>query len=340
MLEQSPPDTEPLLSVRDLSVSIPTDEGIAHILDNAEVVVKRGLIVGVVGESGCGKTTLIKSILGTLPRTATISHGSIRFDGDNLLELSEREMSRRIRGSKIGFIPQDPYLALNPVFRVGTQLLEIMRWHDPDRIKYKSAKFSRAARRRDRNTLLEFLRLVQMPDPEETLQRYPHQFSGGQRQRLLIAGALACRPRLIIADEPTTALDVTTQLQILNLLKQLVSDLGISMLLVTHDFGVVAQLCDEINVMYAGQSMEYGSTEECLERPRHPYTEALINCHPDRSEELAGIPGTVPSALTPPSGCRFHPRCSVSNDRCKIQRPAASVDELGHTVACVLHSHG
>jgi oligopeptide/dipeptide ABC transporter ATP-binding protein len=212
-----------------------------------------------------------------------------------------------------------------------------MRWHAPANGGEAGRAADGGGRRSHRARLLELLRAVQIPDPELALDRYPHQFSGGQRQRLLIAGALACRPRLVIADEPTTALDVTTQREILRLLRRLVADFGVSMLFVTHDFGVVAQLCDEVTVMYAGQTVETGRTAEIIERPRHPYTQMLIACHPDRSRELAGIPGTVPSPLAPPPGCRFHPRCPSARPDCRGARPAAVVEPSGHTVNCVLH---
>jgi oligopeptide/dipeptide ABC transporter ATP-binding protein len=314
-----------LLEVEALRISIPTDDGLAQILDHVDLTIPRGRIVGVVGESGCGKSTLVRAILGILPRAARVDAGRIMFAGENLLALPAAEMTRRIRGTSIGFIPQDPFLALNPVFTVGTQLLEIMRWH--------AAGEGRAAHRA---RLVELLRAVQIPDPEAALARYPHEFSGGQRQRLLIAGALACRPRLIIADEPTSALDVTTQLQILRLLRDLVLRFDLSMLFVTHDFGVVAQLCDDVMVMYAGQSVEAGATAAVLDAPSHPYTQMLIACHPDRALDLAGIPGTVASPLSPPPGCRFHPRCPSATPECRAGRPAARwVDE--RAVACVLY---
>jgi len=322
-----------LLRVEGLRISIPTDDGVAQILDHVDLRIPRGRIVGVVGESGCGKSTLARAVLGILPRAARVDAGRIVFEGEDLLALDQRELTRRIRGKEIGFIPQDPFLALNPTFKVGTQLLEIMRWHAPD---------DGGGGRRDahRARLLDLLRAVQIPDPEVALDRYPHQFSGGQRQRLLIAGALACRPRLVIADEPTTALDVTTQLQILRLLRDLASRFGLSMLFVTHDFGVVAQLCDDVMVMYAGQSVEAGGTAEILERPRHPYTQLLIACHPDRTQDLAGIPGTVASPLAPPPGCRFHPRCPSAHPDCAVARPATVVDAGGHAVGCVLYHAG
>jgi oligopeptide/dipeptide ABC transporter ATP-binding protein len=325
----------PVLAIEGLRVSIATDDGLAGVLDHVDLTIPRGRIVGVVGESGCGKSTLVRAVLGILPRAARVESGRIVFGGQDLLALSQRELTRSIRGRQIGFIPQDPYLALNPVFPVGVQLLEIMRWHAPDD-DASGADRRRAHRRR----LVELLRAVQIADPEPALDRYPHQFSGGQRQRLLIAGALACRPRLVIADEPTSALDVTTQLEILRLLRGLAAEFGVSMLFVTHDFGVVVQLCDDVMVMYAGQSVESGRTAEIVDRPRHPYTQMLIGCHPDRTSDLIGIPGTVPSPLRPPAGCRFHPRCPAARADCEATRPAATRDAAGHAVACVLYPDG
>jgi peptide/nickel transport system ATP-binding protein len=320
-----------LLSVEGLRVSIPTDDGSAEVLDHVDLSIPRGGIVGVVGESGCGKSTLVRAVLGILPKAARVTGGRVVYDGEDLFHMSQRELTSRIRGKEIAFIPQDPYLALNPLFTVGTQLLEIMRWHGRDGATGGGGRPAHRAR------LIELLRAVQIPDPEAALDRYPHQFSGGQRQRLLIAGALLPRPRLVIADEPTSALDVTTQLQILRLLRDLTTQFGVSMLFVTHDFGVVAQLCTEVTVMYAGQSVEAGRTEEIIDRPRHPYTQMLIACHPDRARDPSGIPGAVPSPLTPPPGCRFHPRCPSATMVCAAARPAAVVDAQGHSVNCVLH---
>jgi peptide/nickel transport system ATP-binding protein len=316
---------EPLLRVEGLRVTIHGLEGQAQILDHVDLAVPRGRIVGVVGESGCGKSTLVRAVLGLLPRGARIEAGGILFDGRDLLQLSDADLQREVRGKAIGFIPQDPYLALNPVFRVGKQLLEILTGHEPGR------------RARHRERLLELLRAVQIPDPEDALERYPHQFSGGQRQRLLIAGALLCRPRLVIADEPTTALDVTTQQQILGLLTRLAAEFEVAMVFVTHDFGVVAELCDEVTVMYAGQSVESAPTAELIARPRHPYTQALLGCHPDRSADLAGIPGSVPSPAAPPPGCRFHPRCGHARAICAGPRPRAVRLGARHEVRCVLY---
>jgi oligopeptide/dipeptide ABC transporter ATP-binding protein len=323
---------DPILDVRGLRLSIGGDEGIAKILDHIDFVLERGRILGIVGESGCGKSTIIRAIIGILPAGARIEAGSIRFDGEDLLTLGEAVLNTRIRGRRIGFIPQDPYLALNPVFKVGTQLLEIMRWHAPDDGLGRSGRDQR-----HRERLLGLLRRVQLPDPEGALERYPHQFSGGQRQRLVIAAALATSPALVIADEPTTALDVTTQQQILDLLRDLAEEFGLSMLFVTHDLGVVAQLCDDLCVIYAGQTVESGSTADVLAHPRHPYTRALLACHPDRAEAFNGIAGTVPSPLRPGAGCRFAPRCAEACEICTQRPPHLSAVGAGHKVDCVLY---
>ena len=272
-----------------------------------------GHILGVVGESGCGKSTVIRAMLGILPHGVQVEAGEIRFAGENLLALGEAELNRRIRGSRIGFVPQDPYLALNPVFKIGAQLLEIMRWHAP----------GGSAGRAPRPHLSALLRRVQLPDPEAALERYPHQFSGGQRQRLLIAAALACSPALVIADEPTTALDVTTQQQILDCCATWSREFGLSMLFVTHDLGVVAELCDDICVIYAGQSVEAGPTAAVLAAPKHPYTRALLACHPDRARSFVGIPGAVPSPLRAAAGLPL--RAALRRSATGVRRaPAAS----------------
>jgi peptide/nickel transport system ATP-binding protein len=320
-----------ILEVRHIRLAIKTDEGVAKILDHIDFALETGRILGIVGESGCGKSTIVRAILGILPAGARIEAGTIRFDGEDLLALGEEVLNTRIRGSRIGFIPQDPYLALNPVFKVGTQLLEIMRWHAP------GDGDARTRRRRHRDRLLALLRRVQLPDPESALERYPHQFSGGQRQRLVIAAALATSPALVIADEPTTALDVTTQEQILGLLRELAGEFGLSMLFVTHDLGVVAQLCDEVCVIYAGQIVESGPTRDVFADPRHPYTRALLACHPDRAMTFSGIPGSVPSPLDPVRGCRFSPRCRAALAVCDARRPHLASDTTGRRVDCVLY---
>ena len=325
----------PILTVRDLSLSVATDEGRAQILDFVDFSLKRGEVLGIVGESGCGKSTLVRAILGLPPKNASIDTGEIVFRGENLLAMPPREVAAKIRGRAIGFIPQDPFQSFNPVFTVGKQMLEILRWSgvpgDPD-----DARWTAETRARHRARLIDTLRAVQMPDPEETLGRYPHQFSGGQRQRILIAGALAARPDLVLADEPTTALDVTTQMQILKLLQSLAQDFDVAMLFVTHDFGVVAQICDRVSVMYAGQTVETGTTREIIDAPVHPYSDMLMRCHPEKSSEIVGIPGQVSSPLAPPAGCRFHPRCPMAVEACSARRPRLQARETGRRVACIV----
>ena len=316
-----------LLDIRDLSLSIRTPEGEARILDRVSLRLRRGAVLGLVGESGCGKSTLVKTVLGVLPRNARASSGQVIFDGTDLLPLPERDLATRFRGRRIGFIPQDPALALNPMFRVGTQLGEIWRWHAPEG-EDRGAATARAR-------ILSLFRRVQLPDAEAALDRYPHQFSGGQRQRVLIAAALLCRPELIVADEPTTALDVTTQQQILLLIRSLAQEMDLSVLFVTHDFGVVSALCSDVAVMYAGQMVEAGAKRLVLGDPCHPYTRALIACHPDRMERLAGIPGAVPSPLSPPAGCRFRPRCDLAEDACAARAPGLSPQSDGRGVGCI-----
>jgi len=311
------PARAPLLSVENLSVQIRTDGGLARILDDVTLAVPRGTTLGVVGESGCGKSTLLRAILGILPRGAMVPKGAVIFDNTDILE----DGAKSARG-RIGFVPQDPYLSLNPVFRAGDQILEIMRRHAP------------GTRRDHKAKLIELFRAVQLPEPEAALAKYPHQFSGGQRQRLLIAAALACDPALVVADEPTTALDVTTQQEILALLRQLTAERGLSLLFVTHDFGVLAALCDQVVVLYAGRVAEAGPTRAVLDAPRHPYTRLLLACHPDRAEDLVGIPGTVPAATAQPEGCRFHPRCPLARPACHAAPPPVLPLAGGRGVAC------
>ena len=310
----------PVLQVDGLAVHLRGEGGLARILDDVSLSVPRGGTLGVVGESGCGKSTLLRAILGILPRGAQTPRGTVLFEGRDIL--SDRAESAR---GRIGFVPQDPYLSLNPVFRAGDQILEIMRRH------------AKGSRRDHRNRLVELFRAVQLPDPEAALRKYPHQFSGGQRQRLLIAAALACDPALVVADEPTTALDVTTQREILALLRGLVADRGLSLLFVTHDFGVLASVCAEVAVLYAGRVAETGPTRAVLDAPRHPYTRMLLACHPDRATDLAGIPGTVPAATAQPSGCRFHPRCPITREGCATEPPPMVALGHGRAVACPWH---
>jgi peptide/nickel transport system ATP-binding protein len=310
-----------LLSVEGLAVRMGGRGQVAEILDDITLSVPKGSVTGVVGESGCGKSTLLRAILGILPKGAQTPRGTILFDGEDILT----DKAASVRG-RIGFVPQDPYLSLNPVFRAGDQILEIMRRHAP------------GPRRTHRARLVELLRALQLPDPEAALRKYPHEFSGGQRQRLLIAAALSCEPALVVADEPTTALDVTTQREILGLLNQLTRERGLSMLFVTHDFGVLASLCDRVAVLYAGRVAETGPTREVLDHPEHPYTRMLLACHPDRALTLAGIPGSVPPATAQPSGCRFHPRCPLARESCAVAPPPMEVIGEGRAVACPYHA--
>ena len=315
----------PILEVRDLRVSIAGDEGVARILDHVEFTIQRGRILGLVGESGCGKSTLIRAILGILPPRSSVERGSIRFADKQLLALDERALERDVRGGAIGFVPQDPYLALNPVFSVGSQLLAAMRAH------------SHLSGSTHRDHLINLMRRMRLHRPEALFDRYPHQLSGGQRQRMLIAGALALKPQLIVADEPTTALDSITQRQILGLLRELVRDLELSLLFVTHDLGAAAQLCDDIGVMYAGQIVEFGPAASVLQQAKHPYTSALIGCHPERSDRPTGIAGQVPSPLRAPPGCRFAPRCGAALPACGTRTPMLnSTGRDDHLVDCRL----
>ncbi len=298
-------------------------------LNDVSFVVHPGETVALVGESGSGKSVTALSVLHLLESTGSITGGSIWFDGQNITDLDEGDM-REIRGKDISMIFQDPATCLDPVFTVENQLREVLNIH---------ANMSKSEAR---DTSLELLRMVRMPDPESRLRSYQHQLSGGQRQRVMIAMALALRPRLVIADEPTTALDVTVQAQILDLLAQLQEETQSALLLVTHDLGVVAEVADRVVVMYAGQVVEQGTVREVLRTPQHPYTKALLNSMPGRlagtGERLGAIEGAVPSLFDMPSGCRFAPRCPSAFDPCAANQP--SLDDLGgnRQARCWLHT--
>jgi peptide/nickel transport system ATP-binding protein len=328
-----------LLSVRGLRVDFVTDRGTVQVLDNVNLDVGQGEVVGLVGESGCGKTTLARAILGILPAgAARIRGGEVRFKGTELLREDAATVNDRVRGRAITFIPQDPFTSFSPVFPIQTQIMDLMKWKSP-RVSNGAApslfrRYPRERYRADREAVLETLRAVQIPEPARALRRLPHEFSGGQRQRLMIAMALLPRPDLIIADEPTTALDVTIQAQILRLLRTLVKERGVSVLFTTHDLGTAHEICDRIVVMYAGQEMEAAPGEVFFQRPAHPYTRRLLASVPSADGELRDIPGEVPSLLAAPSGCRFHPRCDYATAECREGRPALRTVVGTHAVRC------
>ena len=320
---------EPLLRVEDLHVEFPTEDGVVHAVDGITYQVRAGGTLGIVGESGSGKTVSSMTTMGlTRAQGARIS-GRILFEGRDLLELSETQM-RAVRGNDIAMIFQDPLSSLHPFFKVGAQLAEAVRAH---REVSKSAALARA---------VELLSLVGIPDPDRRAQEYPHEFSGGMRQRAMIAMALANEPKLLIADEPTTALDVTVQAQILALLERLQRELGMAIVIITHDLGVVAEMADDIAVMYAGRIVETASAELTFHQPQHPYTWGLLRSIPrlesSREDELVPISGSPPSLINRPSGCHFHPRCPYAEpDHARIDPKLEPVaEEPSHHVACLL----
>ena len=334
-----------LLSVRGLEVEFATDQGVARVLDRINLDVGRGEVVGLVGESGCGKTTLARTILGILhDGGGLIRGGEIRFKGRDLLREDRDALNDDVRGRAITFIPQDPWSSLNPLFTVGAQIMDLMKWKSPRRANGRVSasggwpallrRYPRGRRRADRQAVLDVLRAAQIPDPARALGRLPHEFSGGQRQRLMIAMALLPSPDLIIADEPTTALDVTIQAQVLRLLRNLVKERGVSVLFTTHDLGTAHEICDRVVVMYAGQEMESAPTDVFFHRPAHPYTRCLLDSLPSADGELRDIPGEVPSLIGPPPGCRFHPRCDRATSECRSGRPDPRTVEGEHRVRC------
>ena len=325
--------SQSLLSVEDLSVQYVTEHGTARVLDHVAFAMRRGEIMGLVGESGCGKTSLARAILGVLPPNAEITSGRIVFDERDLLQLTPSEAEQNIRGRAITFVPQDPFTSFSPLFTIGQQMATLMRWKSPDRVESEHG-YSTVRRKRDTDRVMAMLQAVQIPDPAGTLKKYPHEVSGGQRQRLMIAMALLPEPRLVIADEPTTALDVTIQAQILRLLKKLISDTGASVLFTTHDLGAAWEICDRITVMYAGQEAETAPVQSFFAHPAHPYTRKLLDSLPTQDSPLLGIPGRVPSLFHAPGGCRFHPRCDRQSDVCQRTQPSLRLVGLEHTVRC------
>ena len=315
---------ETLLSVSCLTVHFYSDRGVVKALDRAELNVRRGEVVGLIGESGCGKTTIARSVLRVLPPGGRIIDGTVLFSGQDLVKMRENDLNTSVRGKAITLIPQDPFNSFNPVFPVGTQIKDIMKWKGN----------AQDAKGIDETQIWEMLEQVQIPSPRDQLKKYPHQFSGGQRQRLMIAMALLPGPSLVIADEPTTALDVTVEAQILQLMKSLVLGRGISVLFITHDLGVASQICERIVVLYAGQDMEDAPEDRLFSDPRHPYTKELLESLPNPEGKIRDIPGEVPSLVRPPEGCRFHPRCSRATDQCSRQRPEKAAVAADHWVRC------
>ncbi|MDX1054202.1 ATP-binding cassette domain-containing protein [Sinorhizobium medicae] len=326
MLMEKPRDEGVLLDVRNLETHFYGEESTTHALGGVSFKVMQGETLGVVGESGCGKSVTALSILRLLPnKTAKTVGGEVGFQGINLMELSEREM-RKIRGDKIAMIFQDPMTSLNPVYTVGRQIAEAVQIHTGASRSVAMAKAE------------EMLRFVRIADPERRVNNYPYEMSGGMRQRVMIAMALACSPELLIADEPTTALDVTIQAQILRLIVELKERTGSAVMFITHDLGVVAETCQRVIVMYAGRIVEQATVTDLFARPMHPYTQALMRSVPDRRRgrqvRLPEIPGIVPNLREPIVGCSFAPRCPFAIDICREKTPILIEPEPGHTAAC------
>jgi oligopeptide/dipeptide ABC transporter ATP-binding protein len=317
---------KPLLEVKSLRTSFFTESGEVRAVDGVSFSVAPGKLLGIVGESGSGKTASVLSIMRLLPESAKIIGGEVIFEDQDLLKLSEPEM-RHVRGARIAMIFQEPMTSLNPVFTIGSQIGEAVRLHQ------------QTNRAETRNRTIEALRMVGIADPERRISDYPHQLSGGMRQRVMIAMALSCNPRLLIADEPTTALDVTIQAQILDLIRELQMRLGLAVILVTHDLGIVSEYADDVTILYAARVMEQAPSAELFRNPLNPYTRGLLESIPgiegNRSRRLQAIPGSIPSALNPPAGCRFHPRCTRAIPQCSAGEPPLENKGPNHYVACI-----
>jgi peptide/nickel transport system ATP-binding protein len=315
-----------LLKIDDLKTYFYTWAGVVKAVDGVSLEINEGETLGLVGESGSGKSVTALSILSIVPKPGKIIGGKIVYKGENLLEKKESEMLK-IRGKEIAYIFQDPATSLNPVFTIESQLVEIIRRHQ------------NVTKEEAQDKAIELFKLVEIPDPEVKMWNYPHQLSGGMKQRMAVARALSCQPNLLLADEPTTALDVTIQAQILDLLKNLKQKLGMAMMLITHDMGVVAGVADRITVLYAGRVCESAATRTIFRNPLHPYTRALLEAVPSlmlKREKLKVIPGAIPNLIEPPSGCRFHPRCEYAQQGvCTLKVPELEELEPEHYVACV-----
>ncbi len=320
---------EALLTIDDLRTSFFTGQLEVKAVDGVSFSIPKGKTVGIVGESGSGKSITALSILQLVSKPGEIKNGDVRFKGENLLDKTESEM-RSIRGKDISMIFQEPMTSLNPTYTVGQQISESFQIHEGLR---KKAAYNRS---------VDMLKLVGIPSPEKRFSQYPHELSGGMRQRVMIAMALACNPKLLIADEPTTALDVTIQAQIIELIKELQERLDMSVLLITHDFGVVSETCDFVAVMYCGKIVEYTDVQTIFTRPRHPYTIGLLNSIPPSDQDIAGylpvIRGTVPRPDDLPNGCRFAPRCPFASEICEERLPHLVEDEHGNEIRCWVYS--
>jgi len=318
-----------MLEVKNLKTGFKTEEGSFLAVDDVSFTVKAGKTLGIVGESGCGKSVTSLSVMRLIQAPGKILGGEVKFEGKDLLKLSEDDM-RKVRGNEIAMIFQEPMTSLNPVFTCGNQIEEAIRIHQKGLTKNQI-----------KEKAIEMLKLVGIPSPAERHGEYPHQLSGGMRQRVMIAIAISCNPKLLIADEPTTALDVTIQAQILDLMRKLQKDFGAAMILITHDLGVVAEMCNDVVVMYAGKVIEYGTVEDIFYRPQHPYTRGLLDSIPhfesgQHLDRLKTIPGLVPSLLNLPQGCRFRDRCNRAQALCAEKMPDLLPTQTNphHTVAC------
>ncbi|OCH36247.1 ABC transporter ATP-binding protein [Aliivibrio fischeri] len=320
-------DRNIVLSVENVVTEFQTDEGTVRVLDGVSFQVPKGKTIGIVGESGCGKSVTSMSIMGLLPKPyGNVVSGRILYGDTDLIQLSPDKLYE-MRGNRISMIFQDPMTALNPVHTIGKQINEVLELHRPDLNKKQRLAYS-----------LEMLEKVGIPSPESRLHEYPHNLSGGMRQRVMIAIALACEPDILICDEPTTALDVTIQAQILELMTKLQDETGMSIIFITHDLGVVAEICDEVVVMYAGRVAEQAGIFELFDNPKHPYTQGLMasmpSLHLKPKTELDTIPGTVPSLNEMPSGCRFSTRCKYKQDKCEVEVPVMNQVGVLHQVSC------
>jgi len=317
--------TKNLLEIRGLQTRFASDRGEVRAVDGVDLSLERGRTLGIVGESGCGKSVTALSVMGLVPQPpGRVAGGEILFEGEDLLRAAPARL-RDLRGDKLAMIFQEPMTSLNPAFRVGDQIAEALLRHK--KLSVKSAH----------SQAIEMLRRVRMPDPERRAREYPHQLSGGMRQRVMIAMALACHPKLLIADEPTTALDVTIQAQILELMRALRAELGTAIILITHDLGVIAELADEVAVMYGGKVVERGAVERLFAAPQHPYTIGLLGSIPRLDREagrLNAIEGMVPDAAALPKGCRFHPRCPFAVEKCREEEPPLLELTPRHFSAC------